>query len=106
MNKEKTLIKRPRGVDYELTVRYDGVSGVSESRAWLRKKEKGWDYWVELSSWDYWTERSVGVKKLTPGHQYLVGESLKEVIANIERGGEYTDRKVVKIVELHQLKCK
>ena len=98
MNKEETLVKRPRGVKYELTIRYDGNFGMSESKAWLKKKEKGWDCWVELLE--------EGAKKLTPGHKYLVGESLKEVIANIEHGGSYNDKKVIRVVGLHHSKCR
>ena len=74
--------------EYLLTINYLSIFGDSTGQARLKKKEKGWDYWTEHA--DKW-------KKITRGRKYLIGETLEQVIANIERGGEYSDRKVIKI---------
>ena len=81
--------------DYELTIRFDSIFGIGEDKAWLKKKTKGWDYWIE-------GRNKKGMKKVTRGHKYLIGETLELVIANIERGNDYTRRKVTKILPLHK----
>lgn len=75
---------------YRLLVRYDGIFGVSESPAILQKKNIGWDYWV-------WSDARQKFKKITRGQKYLMGERLEDAIDNIEMGGGYCRRKVIKI---------
>ena len=78
--------------EYLLTINYQSIFGDSVGKARLKKKKQGWDYWTQLSSGEW--------KKVTRGNKYLVGETLEQAISNIEAGGEYSDRKVVKIEPL------
>jgi len=77
---------------YNLTIKYDGIFGISEGKARLKRKcKEGWDYWVECNG---------KMKKLTRGNKILIGETLQDAIRNIEQGGEYYNRKVIKIEEI------
>lgn len=87
-------MKQPREAELELVIEYDGLFGVSTEKSWLKKLPVGWNYWV--------TDSSGKIKKITRGNKYLIGESLNDVIANINRGGEYVNRKVVSVANLRK----
>ena len=74
---------------YELTIAYDSIFGYYEKKAWLKKKTKGYDYWIESSNG--------GKQKVTKGNKYLVGETLEDAIKNVEQGNDYAARKVIAI---------
>ena len=86
---------------YELTIKAESnifCNLDTVHKAWLKTKKCD-GKWVE--GWDYWVENSEGKKeKVTRGRKFLVGDTLKDAIANLEAGSQNVTRKVIGVTKL------